>query len=363
MKKHTHEKRKDQAVRSFRLWLTLCMFIILCVTLALFSSVTVVVEKTSLIHGLNEDNWLPFVFSAIASLIIGTLLTPLILRIPLKPINRLISGMRRLAAGQYEERIDLGDLSMMKNLAESFNTMAEELQNTELLRKDFVNNFSHEFKTPIVSIRGFARILQRGGLTEEKQKEYIDVIVDESTRLSNMATNVLMLTRVENQTILSDVTEFNLSEQVRRCILLLEKKWSEKDITIDADFGEIQCVASQELLGQVWLNLLDNAIKFVPSGGYIRVRVSPRIRPGKTDNMIEVSVANNGPEIPRDQQTRVFERFYQGDTSHAAEGTGVGLPMAKRIVELHKGMILLESNPSETVFRVMLPDVKNSRVS
>ena len=355
MKGQKRDRRKDQAYRSLRLWLCVCMFIILFVTLAVFSSVTVVVEKTDLIHGLNEDNWLPFVFSAVASLIIGTLLTPLILRIPLKPINRLVSAMRRLAAGRYDERIDLGDLSMMKNLAESFNTMAEELQNTELLRKDFVNNFSHEFKTPIVSIRGFARILQRGDLPPEKQKAYIDIIVDESTRLSNMATNVLMLTRVENQAILSDAAEFNLSEQMRRSILLLEKKWSEKHLVLDADFGEYQITASQELLGQVWLNLLDNAVKFAPEGGYVRVRIHQRLLPGKNGDFIEVTVANNGPQIPPEQHERIFEKFYQGDTSHASEGTGVGLSVVRRVVELHQGAISLESSPAETVFRVTIP--------
>ena len=355
MKRQKRDRRKDQAYRSFRLWLCVCMFIILFVSLAVFSSVSVVVEKTEIIPGLNEDNWLPFVFSAVASLVIGTLLTPLILRIPLKPINRLISGMRRLAAGRYDERIDLGDLSIMKNLAESFNTMAEELENTELLRKDFVNNFSHEFKTPIVSIRGFARILQRGDLTPEKQKAYIDIIVDESTRLSSMATNVLMLTRVENQTILSDTAEFNLSEQLRRCILLLEKKWSEKQIELDADFGEYHITASQELLGQVWLNLLDNAVKFAPEGGKIRVRIHQRMLPGKAGSFIEVFVANNGPQIPPEQQERIFEKFYQGDTSHASEGTGIGLSVVRRVIELHQGTIVLESSPAETVFRVTIP--------
>lgn len=348
-------QRPDAALRSFRFWLCVWMFVILSITIVIFSSVTVVFEETELVNGLTDGNWLPFIFSAVASLCIGTLLTPLILRIPLKPINRLIGGMRRLADGHYEERIDLGTMPMMKNVADSFNAMAAELESTEMLRSDFVNNFSHEFKTPIVSIRGFARILQRGGLTEDRQKQYIDIIVDESTRLSNMATNVLHLTRLENQTILTDATSFNLSEQVRRMILLMEKKWSEKQLSIDASFDEYTVSANRELLDQVWLNLLDNAIKFSPVGGEIAVRVLTGADEGNHSRYVQVSVINHGPEIPPEQQKRIFEKFYQGDTSHASEGAGVGLSVVKRIVALHGGSIDVESSPEATAFHVRLP--------
>jgi len=349
------KQRRDASYKAFRFWFSLCMFVILSVSLALFSSATVVVENTDLIPGLNEDNWLPFIFSALASLIVGTLLTPLVLRIPLKPIDRLISGMRRLANGHFDERIDLGDLTMLQNLSESFNAMATELQNTELLRTDFVNNFSHEFKTPIVSIRGFAKLLQRENLPEEKRREYVDIIVDEAERLSNMATNVLTLTRVENQTILTDAEEYNLSEQIRKCILLLEKKWSEKQLIIDADFGEHSVTANRELMKQVWVNLLDNAVKFSPAGGTVHVRVAQDNDDGRKNRRILVDVINHGPEIPPEQHERIFEKFYQGDQSHAAEGTGVGLPMARRIVALHGGEIRLDSTPSQTTFSVALP--------
>ena len=349
-------QRPDAALRSFRFWLCVWMFVILSITIVIFSSVTVVFEETGIVHGLTDGNWLPFIFSAVASLCIGTLLTPLLLRIPLKPINRLIKGMHRLADGHYEERIDLGTMPMMKNVSESFNAMAAELESTEMLRSDFVNNFSHEFKTPIVSIRGFARILQRGNLSEEKQKQYIDIIVDESTRLSNMATNVLHLTRLENQTILTDATAFNLSEQVRRMILLMEKKWSEKQLSIDASFDEYTVSANRELLDQVWLNLLDNAIKFSPAGGEIAVRVFSGVDEANHSRYVQVSVINHGPEIPPEQQKRIFEKFYQGDTSHASEGAGVGLSVVKRIIALHGGSIDVESSPEETAFHVRLPD-------
>ncbi|MPM07787.1 Alkaline phosphatase synthesis sensor protein PhoR [bioreactor metagenome] len=234
-------------------------------------------------------------------------------------------------------------------MSQSFNALAEELQNTEMLRSDFVNNFSHEFKTPIVSIRGFAKLLQKGNLPAEQQREYLGIIADESTRLAEMATHVLDLTKIENQSILTDVTRFNLSEQIRGAVLLLEKKWSQKGLTIAAEFDEYEIEANEEMLKQVWINLIDNSVKFSPQGGEIGLSIA------KTADGIAVAVKNNGAEIAEEDQKRIFNKFYQGDTSHAAEGTGIGLAIVKRIVELHKGKISVVSSPRETVFTVSLP--------
>lgn len=155
--------------------------------------------------------------------------------------------------------------------------MAEELENTQMLRSDFINNFSHEFKTPIVSIAGFAKLLRRGNLTDAQKEEYLAIIEEESLRLAAMATNVMNLTKVENQTILTDLTTFNLSEQIRACVLLLEEKWSRKELDLDLEFPEYTIRANEELLKQVWINLLDNAIKYSPNYGEIGVRI-PRGR-------------------------------------------------------------------------------------
>ena len=257
--------------------------------------------------------------------------------------------MTRLANGHYEDRLDPGDFRPMKEMAHTFNALASELQNTEMLRSDFVNNFSHEFKTPIVSIRGFARLLQRGNLTEEKQREYLNIIVEESTRLSNMATNVLNLSKIEKQNILAQTVRFNLSEQVRKCVLLLEKKWSPKELVITADFNEHEIIADVELLEQVWLNLLDNAVKFSPHGGSVGVNVR------RAEDMLEVSIENHGPQIPPEQISRIYDKFWQGDHSHSMDGNGIGLSVSKRIVELHKGEIRVESDQDATRFTVILP--------
>lgn len=277
-------------------------------------------------------------------------------RLFMKPINTIINMMNRLARGEYKSRIEFeGILSKnpsVKEMTDSINKMAEELENTEVLRSDFVNNFSHEFKTPIVSISGFAKLLKTENITEEQRREYLDIIEEESRRLSAMATNVLNLTKVENQTILTDVSSFNLSEQIRTCVLILEDKWTAKQIDLQLDFDEISVVGSEELLRQVWLNLLDNAIKFTPCGGTVFIRIR------QDEKSISVDVANTGSSIPSKDGERIFAKFYQCDTSHSTQGNGVGLAVVKRIVDLHSGIVFVESKNDMTTFTVMLPKIK-----
>ena len=234
-------------------------------------------------------------------------------------------------------------------MIDSFNTTAQELEGTEMLRSDFINNFSHEFKTPIVSIAGFAGLLKQGNLDEQEQKEYLNIIESESRRLAYMATNVLNLTKVENQTILTDVSVFNLSEQLRTCVLLLEAKWEQKNLEMNLELEEHTISGNQELLRQVWVNLLDNAIKFSPEGQSVEISAA------EEESSVAVSITNTGSYIPQEQQSAIFRKFYQADHSHNTEGNGIGLAVVKRVVELHGGSIRVESNPSFTKFTVTLP--------
>jgi signal transduction histidine kinase len=261
--------------------------------------------------------------------------------------------MNRLASGDFRARLEidspLAKHPAFKEVTDSFNKMAQELESTEMLRSDFINNFSHEFKTPIVSIVGFAKLLKRGNLTEEERAEYIDIIEEESMHLSGMATNVLNLTKFENQTILTDVTEFNLSEQLRNSILSLEGKWEKKNIDFNLNFGEHKISGNKDMLKHVWLNLLDNAIKFSPEGGTIEVNVEDQ---GGT---YAVSILNCGMEIPPEQQSKIFKKFYQADESHASEGNGIGLALVKNVTDLHGGTVSVHSESGTTTFKVELP--------
>lgn len=286
---------------------------------------------------------------AVASIIVGTIISVFLGKIPMRPVYKLIYALNSLATGNYDTRLSMNVPKVGKDLEESFNILAEELQNTEMLRSDFVNNFSHEFKTPLVSIKGFARLLQKGSLPEEKKKEYIDIISAESSRLADMATKVLDLTKLENQNILTDVSEYNVSEQLRESILLLERKWLEKELEISADFEEYQIHGNQEMLKQVWINLIDNAIKFSPSGGAIGVSVT------RNADCIMVMVSNGGAPIKEEEKERIFQKFYQGDTSHTSQGNGIGLAIVRRIVELHDGEVWVDSTEEQTTFTVKLP--------
>ena len=274
-------------------------------------------------------------------------------KIPLKPIEETINGINELASGDYKIRMSYDapfrDFHIFRNLSESMNKLAEELDHTEMLRSDFINNFSHEFKTPIVSIAGFAKLLQHGNLDETQKQEYLGIIEKESLRLSAMATNMLQLTRVENQAVLTDIKTFNLSEQLRDCILLLVDKWESKNLEIQADFEEYKVDGNPELLRQVWINLIDNAIKFSPEWGTIAFTIHQK------EDRISVSILNSGPCIPPEKQDYIFNKFYQADESHAQAGNGIGLAIVKKVVQLHKGTVKVTSENEITVFTVELP--------
>ena len=292
-------------------------------------------------------------FMSLISLIIGGISTFFSSRLPLKPVNEIINKMNRLAAGDFKTRLGFGNTMSahpaVKELTTSFNTMAEELENTELLRNDFINAFSHEFKTPIVSITGLANLLESGDITEEQRVQYARAIREESMRLSSMASNVLCLTKVENQTILTDVSRFNISEQIRSAVLLLEEKWTGKNIDLQLDFDEYMIEANEEMLMQVWINLIDNAVKFVPRCGTVELEVYD------TGDNLCVKVSNTGNDIPLEKQEKLFAKFYQADESHTTQGNGIGLAIVKRIVELHNGSVSVKSANGITTFTVMLP--------
>lgn len=345
-------ERKDPSRWALTLLFSTFVFVILIVTMLFVGAVMFFFVQLGVFDDVQAHAsgfLVPVIIFALTSIIVGMFVSTVIGSFPIKAVNRLISGMNRLSGGDYSVRISLRGGKVGFDLAKSFNTLAKELQNTEMLRSDFVNNFSHEFKTPIVSIRGFARLLQKADLSEQQRMEYLDIIAEESDRLADMATNVLNLTKVENQTILTDTLQYNVSEQLRSCLLLLEKGWTEKNLRIEADFDEYNIVANEELLKQVWINLLDNAIKFSPDGGEIAISIT------ELPDSLDVSIRNTGPEIQSEEQKRVFDKFWQGDASHAASGTGIGLSIAKRIVELHSGAITIDSTKEQTVFNVVLP--------
>ena len=294
--------------------------------------------------------WRPIPFIILVSALVGMALTILASRIPLRPIRDLIEAINQLAHGNFHVRVHLDLTQEFVRLSESFNSMAQELENTELLRSDFINNFSHEFKTPIVSLRGFAKILKNDGLTKEERDEYLDIIISESNRLSQLSTNVLNLSKIEKMSILSDMESFDLSEEVRQSVLLLESKWQKKQLELFIDLDELEYRGNKALLNQVWINLIDNAIKFSPQNGKIKLKLH------KKKDQVVFQILDNGCGMDEETKNHIFDRFYQGDSSHTAEGNGIGLTVVEKIVHLHKGQIRVISEAGiGTTFTVNLP--------
>ncbi len=332
------------------------IFVFLVVTLAFAIGMGYLLIELGVIEIVDDTYLSPstaFLLLFINSLVLGAALSALAAKYPLKPVNKIITLMNRLASGDFGVRLDFkgpfGKHPAVRELCDSFNTMAQELGTTEMLRSDFINNFSHEFKTPIVSITGFAKLLKRGNLTEAQQQEYLDIIEKESLRLTDLATNMLNLTKYENQAILTDVTEFNLSEQIRSCILTLEGKWARKDIDFNLDFQEHRIWGNMDMLKHTWLNLIDNAIKFSPDGATVDIGIHVQ------GSRYIISITNQGPEISPEQQAKIFHKFYQTDESHSTEGNGIGLALVKGVVELHRGRVTVRSENGTVTFRVNLP--------
>ena len=290
--------------------------------------------------------WIIIIF-VLASVIIGSAVGAVFSRLFFKPLDTLVEGLERLADGDYSVRIDMKFSKSYKEISEKFNLLALQMENTTILRSDFINNFSHEFKTPIVSMKGLLSLLRRSDLSPTKRRQYLAIIEEELDRLSTMSTNVLNLTKIETENILTDVTEYNVSEQIRTCILLLEKKWSRKEIVFELDFGEVCIYANEDLLKEVWLNLIDNAIKFSFNGGKIQVDVK------KTNDAVVVSVSNYGEKIKEGDIDKIFNKFYRSSEA-GKEGNGIGLSIVKHIVTLHGGSVGVTSD-DKTTFTVELP--------
>ncbi|MEG0257667.1 MAG: HAMP domain-containing sensor histidine kinase [Christensenella sp.] len=267
-----------------------------------------------------------------------------------KPVKRLTRATKEVAKGNFDVSVDYDSSDEIGQLTHHFNLMTRELKNMEYLRKDFVSSVSHEFKTPIASIQGFARLLKTKDLSREEFDEYTDVIISESNRLSKLSSNLLRLSRLENQAIPEASTQFSLDEQIRRTLVLLENEWSGKNLELDIDMQDILYTGNEEMLQQIWINLLSNAIKFSHDGGVLWVRLTT------AGNSAKVEIADNGAGISAQAQERIFEKFYQGDTSHSSDGNGLGLAIVKQILDSCGGSISVDSRVGEgTKFTVLLP--------
>ncbi|MBQ7344012.1 MAG: HAMP domain-containing histidine kinase [Clostridia bacterium] len=349
------DREKSRSQFSLTLIFAVLIFVVLLAAIAFATALVYLFSEIDLISGLNDELSLGTILICMIgfSIFFGATFSLLLAQIPLKPMNRFVRHMNALASGNFKARLrfrgTLSEHKLIKEIEQSVNKLAEELEKTEMLRSDFINNFSHEFKTPIVSIAGLARLLNQSDVSDEDRRRYLSAIEDESRRLATMATNILNLTKVESQSILTGVTEFNLSEQIRSSVLLFENKWERKELELSLDFDEHMINANEELLKEVWINLIDNAIKFSPKGGTLAISVT------ESKSCYGITVANTADEIPAEAKDSLFKKFYQVDKSHASEGNGIGLAIVSKIVELHKGTIEVGYSDGLVTFTVTLP--------
>ena len=270
-----------------------------------------------------------------------------------KSLDVVLESMKKLESGDFSVRIDKYKLfspTPLMRFSDVFNKVAEELESIEMLRSDFVNTFSHQFKTPIVSIKGFANMLNEPGLSNEKREEYVGIIISESDRLAALATTVLNLSKIESHTVLTGQKQFEIGEEVRQAILLLEQKWTDKNLEIEINIDDVKAYGDDKLLKEVWLNILDNAVKFSKPDGRLIVQVVDHFE------SVEFSVQDFGCGMDAFSAKHVYDKFYQGDVSHSSSGFGIGMSVVKKIVDLHSGLITIDSVLGEgTAVTVKLP--------
>lgn len=293
---------------------------------------------------------LRFVFASGTFVAVFMLMSVLASRVIATPVSDMTKAMRRVGQGDFTVRLPEKSTGELGELQRTFNGMTAALDKNLYLQKDFISNISHEFRTPISSIKGYARLLQIPGLDEETRAEYVQMIAHESDRLSNLSQTLLRLTSLEHHMTPATLTSFSLDEQIRQVILRLAPLWESRNFDWQLDgMNSVTITSDQELINQVWVNLIQNAIKFSEDGGSITISVY------QTD-MAVVEITDTGIGMTEETVSRIFDKFYQGDTSRSGEGSGLGLSLVKRIVDILGGSIKVRSAVGQgSTFRVRLP--------
>jgi len=271
----------------------------------------------------------------------------------LNHVTSISEAMEKAANGDFETELIMDGKSysakIYADIYDNYNKMCAELKQVQILRGDFINKYSHEFKTPITSINGFAELLLAQNVSAEEQTQYLRIIADESARLAELANSTMLLSKLDSQTVVTDKILYSLDEQLRHCLILLSSQWQNKRISIESELEEINYYGNPKLMEQLWLNLLSNAVKFTPESGKIKVHLSA------TDDGVCVSIADSGYGMSEEVAEHIFEKYYKGEKTHNKQGMGLGLSIAKRVVELADGEIKVKSKPNEgSVFTVNL---------
>ena len=328
------KKRKKMSMQLFFVLFIVVELLVITVVTSLL--VDVLGTYVPVIRKIPDSIWLLF-----ACLVLGGAVNFLLARFFFDPVVKLRSAMGRITKGDFSVRLDSTHMfPEIRQINQDFNTMTKELGSTEILKTEFISNVSHEFKTPINAIEGYATLLQ-GEADPQQQEVYIQKILFNTQRLSRLVGNILLLSKVDNQGIQTHVSTYRLDEQIRQCLLALEPRWSKAENEFEVNLQSIEYTGNENLLIHVWNNLLENAIKYGPQGGLITMQLTEQ------EGIVTFSIQDQGPGISEEAQQHVFDRFYQGDTSRKTEGNGLGLALVKHILAISEGEIYVESEPGK----------------
>lgn len=333
-------KRIIDTVEKHKKSLSLQVKLIIWVILVLALCVLVSLGVDALLRYVIFKNWeIPLVIDLVLiSVLVGVLVTAILSRMFFEPIKKLGEAVKKVSEGDFTVNVETrSSAKEVRELYKGFNLMTRELRATEILQTNFVSNVSHEFKTPINAIEGYAMLLQDCENLNDEQKIYVEKIVFNTSRLSSLAGNILLLSKIENQSISTNKVSYSLDEQIRQAILELEPLWSPKEIEFDVDMEPIVYHGNEQLMRHVWTNLISNAVKFDPVGGGVRIALSC------VGSEIVFSIEDEGPGVGEESQKHIFDKFYQGDTSHKSEGNGLGLSLVKQILKIEDGIISVEN--------------------
>ena len=334
------EKEWFQKIRNQKITFILRTRLTLLIGLVLLCSILIAFGLTKFLEWLVPSvsiipQWIQL---NIFSLIVATVATRYLSKIFFDPIKELNEGMQKVADGDFSVRLETKSTTLeVQEMFAGFNMMAKELGSTEILQTDFVSNVSHEFKTPINAIEGYTTLLQGCENFEPEQQEYVEKILFNTNRLSTLVSNILLLSKIDNQSIQVKREQYGLDEQIREAIVGLEAAWAPKEIDFDVELDDIEYKGNEIMMRHVWSNLIGNAIKFSHYGGTVKIRLV------NNKNNYVFTVEDNGPGLTEEAQKHLFDKFYQADTSHKSEGNGLGLALVKRILTIEGGDITAEN--------------------
>ena len=340
-------KQRKYSLR-MRTYYMLIVFVIVLFSFAAVAGALFLLQRFGYIHRLNYSALLGLL---VAAAVAGGLMSYFIGRRILAPMVKLSNASKEVARGNYTITVeDSSKMEEVQTTFRNFNAMVRELNSIATLSNDFIANVSHEFKTPLTAIEGYAMLLQDSALSPAEREEYLNKILFNTHRLSTLVGNILLLSKMESKSLSEQSTCFRLDEQLRQAVVALEPQWTEKGISFDAVLDPVNVTGCERLLSQVWTNLIGNAIKFSENGQEIAIRLLEQTE------CVVVNIQDHGCGMTPEIQAHIFEKFYQGDTSRRSMGNGLGLALVKRIVELSQGVIEVDSAPGEgSTFRVILP--------